>query len=79
MTGDRFLTSTVKRLGEEWFFTGAFVVFSPYFCYFFVFCLVVKRKLLNLHAEKALLPTAAPSIKLYKLKILRNVFNIIKK
>lgn len=73
------MASTAKRLGEDKFFSGAFVVFRNIFVVFRMFCLAVKRNLVFLQAEKALLPTAAPSIKVYKLKILRNVFNIIKK
>ncbi len=34
---DRFLTATAKRLGEDSFFSGAFVVFLSRFCYFSYF------------------------------------------
>ena len=33
LTGDMYVASMGKRLGEEWFFSGAFV-FSLHFCYF---------------------------------------------
>ena len=50
MLGDRYMTSTVKRLGEEWFFSGAFVVFRNISVIFRTFCFEVmvsdKKKLI---------------------------------
>ncbi len=41
MTGDGYVTAIVKRLGEDRFFSGAFVVFRHISAIFCVFCLVV--------------------------------------
>lgn len=51
MTGDGFLTSTVKRLGEDMLFSGAFDVFRYISDIFCVFCLVVKRFFVYLQSE----------------------------
>lgn len=41
LPGDRYLAATAKRLGEEWFFSGAFVVFRNISVIFRAFCLEV--------------------------------------
>ena len=51
MPGERYLAATVKRLGEDWFFSGAFVVFAIFLLFFHVFCLVVKRKFVYLQTD----------------------------
>lgn len=40
---DRCLAAKAKRLGEEWFFSGAFVVFRYISVIFRAFCLEVLR------------------------------------
>ena len=40
--------SVAKRLGEEWFFSGAFVVFYHISAIFLVFCLVIRGFLVYL-------------------------------
>ena len=52
LPGDRYVTSTVKRFGEEWFFSEAFVVFCYILVIFRLFCLVVKRIFVYLHTVK---------------------------
>lgn len=60
MPGDRFLTGIAKRLGEDRFFSGAFVVYCHIFIFFRVFCLVVKRNFVYLQAVKGVATISFP-------------------
>ena len=45
------MVSTAKRLGEDWLFSGAFVVFCRVSAIFRIFCLVILRYFVYLQAE----------------------------
>ncbi len=52
MTWDRYVVSIVKRLGEDYFFSGAFVFFQHISAIFRAFCLVVFGNFVYLHTVK---------------------------
>jgi hypothetical protein len=77
LPGDRFLTSTTKRLGEECFFSGAFVVFYHISAIFRAFCLVILGNFVNLHTVKGVATICYPDyLNVNKLEISRNALNL---
>ncbi len=71
------MISTAKRLGEDWFFSGAFVVFCCISTIFRAFCLVEKRNLVYLQTVKGVATICFPDyINVNKLKIIRNALKL---
>lgn len=65
------MASTAKRLGEDKFFSGAFVVFRSISAIFRAFCLVVLRNFVYLQAVKDVTPLAILSINELKINMQR--------
>lgn len=64
------MASTAKRLGEDKFFSGAFVVFCHISVIFREFCLVVLGNFVYLQAVKGVAPISDPEYnKLKKLRV----------
>lgn len=59
------MAASDKRLGEEWFFSGAFVVFYHISAIFLVFCLEVKINFVYLQTERYVAIKAALIITIY--------------
>ena len=60
LPGDRYVTSAVKRLGEDWSFSEAFVVFVAFLLFFHVFCLVLLINFVYLHTVKGVATICSP-------------------
>ena len=73
MAGDGYVAATGKRLGEDRFFSGAFVVFrciSEILC---AFCLVVLRFFVYLQTTKGVATICPPEyINVNKLNTIKN-------
>lgn len=66
-----------KRLGEDMFFSGAFVVFRHISAIFCVFCLVIFGNFVYLHTVKGVATICPPYyLNVNKLEMLRNVLKI---
>lgn len=71
------MASTAKRLGEEWFFSEAFVVFRHISVIFRVFCLEVIRFFVYLQTVKGVATICSPEfLNVNKLKMLRNALKL---
>ncbi len=71
------MTSTFKRLREESFFSGAFVVFRHISDFFRIICLVVMRNFVYLQTVKGSATICPPYyINVNELKISRKVLNL---